>query len=213
MKTNMSRLTAVGIVSAAWLLTAAPALAHCDTLDGPLVAAAKTALEKQEITPVLEWIKPEHEAELKSAFARVLTVRAQGKEAQELVDQFFFETLVRLHREGEGAPYAGLKPAGTKLDPAAEAADQALDSGKADALIKTVTEEDPAGIRQRLADATEKKKHAEHNVEAGREFVADYVEFVHYVEALHTTATRTAQPHRHADAADQPPKTAPAHNH
>lgn len=212
MKTLIRRI-AVGIVSAAWLLTAAPALAHCDTLDGPVVAAAKTALGKKQITPTLNWVKPEHEVELKAAFARTLNVRAQGKEAQELADQFFFETLVRLHREGEGAPYTGLKPAGTKLDPAVEAADQALDSGKADALIKTVTEEAAAGIRQRFADATEKKKHAEHNVEAGREFVAAYVEFVHYVEALHTTATRSAQPHGQAEAAVHPPKTPPAHNH
>lgn len=212
MKTNMIRHIAVGIVSAAWLLTAAPALAHCDTLDGPVVAAATTALAKKEITPTLKWIKPAHEAELKAAFARTLSVRTQGKAAQELADQFFFETLVRLHREGEGAPYTGLKPAGTKLDPAVEAADQALDSGKADALIKTVTEEAAAGIRQRFTDATE-KKHAEHNVEAGREFVAAYVEFVHYVEALHTTATRSAQPHGHAEAAGQPPKTPPAHTH
>lgn len=213
MKTNMSRLLALGIVSAAWLLAADPAFAHCDTLDGPVVAAAKTALEKKDIRPVLKWIISEHEAELITAFDRTLTVRTQSKEARDLADQFFFETLVRVHREGEGAPYTGLKPAGTKLDPAVEAADQALDSGKADALIKTVTEEAAAGIRQRFADATEKKKHAEHNVEAGREFVAAYVEFVHYVEALHTTATRSAQPHGHAEAAGHPPKTPPAHNH
>jgi hypothetical protein len=213
MKTKLSRLISIGVVSAAWLMTPTPALAHCDTLDGPVVAAAKTALGLKEITPALKWIKPEHEAELNAAFARTLTVRALGREAQELADQFFFETLVRVHREGEGAPYTGLKPAGTKLDPAVEAADQALVSGKADALIKTVTEEAAAGIRQRFADATGKKKHAGHNVEAGREFVAAYVEFVHYVEALHTTATRPAQAHEHGEAGGRPAKAAPAHNH
>ena len=213
MKTHMNRVIATGIFSAAWLFGIAPALAHCDTLDGPVVQEARTALEKKEITPVLKWIKPEHEAELKAAFARTLAVRSQGKEARELADQFFFETLVRLHREGEGAPYTGLKPAGTKPDPAVEGADRALESGKADTLIKTVTDEAAAGIRKRFADAVEKKRHAEHNVEAGREYVAAYVEFVHYIEALHTTVAREAQAHGHTAAAVQPAKAAHEHNH
>ncbi len=213
MKTARNKFVAAGVFCAAWLWAATPAFAHCDTLDGPVVTAAKTALEKKDITPVLKWIKPEHEAELKTAFARTLVVRAQGKEARELADQFFFETLVRVHRAGEGAPYTGLKPAGTKVDPAVEAADQALESGKADALIKAVTDETAAGIRQRFTDTVEKKKHAEHNVEAGREYVAAYVEFVHYFEALHKTATRPALAQEHGEAAAQPPKAAHEHNH
>lgn len=213
MKTKMNQLIAAGVFSAAWLFTATSASAHCDTMDGPVIVDAKTAIEKKEITPVLKWVKPEHEAELKSAFTRALAVRSQSKEARELADQFFFETLVRVHREGEGAPYAGLKPAGTKLDPAIEAADLALDSRKADALIKAVTDETAAGIRKRFADAVQKKQHAAHNVEAGREYVAAYVEFVHYVEAVHTTATRAAQAHAHTEPAIEATKSShgPAH--
>ena len=211
MKINRNKLIAAGVFSAAWLFAAASALAHCDTMDGPVVIDARTALEKKDITPVLKWIKPENEAELKTAFTRTLAVRTQGKVALELADQFFFETLVRIHRAGEGAPYTGLKPAGMKPDPAIEAADLALDGGKADALIKAMTEEVAAGIRQRFAEAVEKKKHAEHNVEAGREYVAAYVEFVHYVEGLHTTATRAAA-HEHGEATVEPTRVAQEHN-
>lgn len=213
MKTNRSKLIAAGVFCAAWLWTAAPAFAHCDTLDGPVVTDARTALEKKDITTVLKWIKSEYEAELKTTFARTLAVRAQGKEARELADQFFFETLVRVHRAGEGAPYTGLKPVGTKVEPAVAAADVAMDNGNADALIKTVTDEAAAGIRQRFANAVEKRKHAEHNVDAGREYVAAYVEFVHYVEALDAIATRPALAHEHGQAAAQPAKAAHEHNH
>ncbi|HEY9173389.1 MAG TPA: DUF6448 family protein [Verrucomicrobiae bacterium] len=208
----MNQLIAAGVFSAAWFIAAASAFAHCDTMDGPVIVDARTAIEKKEITPVLKWIKPEHEAELKTAFARTLAVRAQSSEARELADQFFFETLVRVHRAGEGAPYTGLKPAGTKVEPAIAAADQALESGKADALIKTVTDEVTTGIGQRFGNAVEKKKHAEHNVEAGREYVSAYVEFVHYVEALDATATRPASAHEHGEAVAQPAKGAHEHN-
>ena len=209
----MNGLIAAGVFSGAFLLVTNAAFGHCDTMDGPVVTAAKSAVERQEITPVLKWIKPAHEAELKTAFARTLAVRTQGKEARDLADQFFFETLVRLHREGEGAPYTGLKPAGTKLDPAVEAADKALASGDANGLIKTVTEEAVAGIRKRFAEASEKMRHREQNVEAGREYVAAYVEFVHYVEALHTTATRGTHAHEHAETTAQPVAKDHEHNH
>lgn len=204
MKTRRLQTTLAGLIIGLGLTLTQNALAHCDTMDGPVVSAAKVALQKKDVTPVLKWVTPLDEAELRAAFAKTLVVRAQSSEARELADQFFFETLVRLHRAGEGAPYTGLKPVGTKVDPTVEAADQALESGNAAALIKTVTEEAAAGIQERFAEAVEKKKHAEHNVEAGREYVASYVEFVHYVEALHTTATRSASAHEHAKQATQP---------
>jgi hypothetical protein len=181
-------------------------------MDGPVVIDAKIALERKDITPVLKWIRPENEAELKAAFTRTLIVRTQGKEARELADQFFFETLVRVHRAGEGAPYTGLKPAGTTLATAIEAADHALDSDNADALIKEVTEEVSTGIWQRFTEAVEKKKYAQHTVEAGREYVAAYVEFVHYVEALHATVARAAA-NDHGEAAVEPAKAVHDHNH
>lgn len=204
MNANRNRLLVAAVVAAVWLGAAIPARAHCDTLDGPVVSEAKTALAARDITPVLKWIRPEHEAELKTAFARTLAVRAQGGEARELADQFFFETLVRLHRAGEGAPYTGLKPAGTKLAPAVEAADRALQSGKADALIQLVTDKVAAGIRQRFSEALDKKAHAEHSVAAGRQYVAAYVEFVHYVEALDRAAAQPASEHDHGEAQGQP---------
>jgi len=79
--------------------------AHCDILAGPVVMDAKKALEKSDVTPVLKWVKKEHEGEIKVAFKKTLKVRKQSKEAKELADMYFFETLVRLHRAGEGAPY------------------------------------------------------------------------------------------------------------
>lgn len=213
MKINRIKVVATGLISVVWLWSGPSAFAHCDTLDGPVVTAAKTALEKKDITPVLKWVKTEYEPELKTAFARTLVVREQGKEAREFADQFFFETLVRVHRAGEGAPYTGLMPAGTKVDPSVDAADQALVSGKADALIKIVTDEAAAGIRRRFTETLEKKKHAEDSVQAGREFVAAYVEFVHYVEALQTTATQSALAHEHSEPAAQSAKPATEHNH
>jgi len=87
------------------------------------------------------------------AFRHALGVRALGAEARALADRFFFETLVRVHREGEGAPYTGLKPAGTAVDPAIAASDTALETGSVDPLVKLLTAEVDRGLRHRFAEA------------------------------------------------------------
>lgn len=170
-----------------WLI---PAISesHCDTLDGPVVLTAKMALEKGDIIPTLKWVKKENEGEIRNAFKKTLAVRKQSKEAKELADMYFFETLVRIHRAGEGAPYTGLKP-GEAVEPIIAESDKALESGKVDNLVKMVADTVTKGIRERFEHAKETKKHADESVEKGREFVKAYVEFTHYVERLHMNAT------------------------
>ena len=182
--------------------------AHCDTLDGPVVKAAKTALEKGDITPVLKWVKKEQEKEIQEAFKKTLNVRTKGPEANELADMYFFETLVRLHRAGEGAPYTGLKPAGS-IDPVVAAADKALEGGSVDDLKKMVIDEAYSGITKRFSHAFEKKKHADESVESGREFVEAYVMFVHYVERLYKDAQGPAG---HHGEANNPDNKSPLHH-
>ncbi|MEW6487053.1 MAG: DUF6448 family protein [Thermodesulfobacteriota bacterium] len=182
-KSNLSSLACVAALGLALVLPVA-AGAHCDTLDGPVVGTARTALEKGDVTPVLKWVRPEEEGEIRGAFQRTLAVRGKGAAEKELADLYFFETLVRVHRAGEGAPYTGLKP-GAAVDPAVALADKALESGSVDKLADVLANAMTKGIRERFADASEKHKHAESSVDAGREFVESYVEFTHYVEGLH----------------------------
>ncbi len=85
---------------------------HCDTRDGPVVTAARIALKTGNVNFVLIWAPESAENELKEAFEKTLRVRKAGVEAQELADEWFFESVVRLHRASEGAPFTGLKPAG-----------------------------------------------------------------------------------------------------
>ena len=171
------------------LLFPAHTLAHCDTLDGPVVADARIALDKADITPVLKWVKADDEPELRAVFAKTLAVRKLDPAAKDLADTYFFETLVRIHRAGEGAPYTGLKAAGTVPPPIVKA-DQSLEKGNVDELATAIGNHAEAGVRERFKHALEAKKHAGESVVAGRDFVAAYVTYVHYVEgvvaAVHT---------------------------
>lgn len=184
----------VGLV--VWLIPSL-VLGHCDTMGGPVIETAMKALEKADVTPVLKWVRQEDEPEIRALFARTLKVRDKGPEARELADRYFFETLVRVHRAGEGAPYTGLKPEGA-VEPAVEEADNALESGSVDRLVHLITHAAEEGIRERFKHAIKTKKHAEENVKAGREFVEAYVDFTHYVERLHMHASAHGSHHGEA---------------
>ncbi len=175
------------------LLIPGIASAHCDTVEGPVVVTAKVALEKGDVTPVLKWVRKEDEKEIRELFKKTLVVRAKGAEAKELADRYFFETLVRIHRTGEGAPYTGLKS--ESPEPVIQAADRALETGSADILVKMMNDAAAAGIRERFASAEETKKHAGESVESGRKFVEAYVDFTHYVERLYIDASAPGAHH------------------
>lgn len=167
----------------AFLIVPVYAFAHCDSLAGPVITDARLALEKKDIAPLLKWIKPADEAEIRAAFDRTIAIRQLSPEAKELADMYFFETVVRIHRAGEGAPYTGLKPADA-IAPAIAEADDALESGSVDKLAKAIGEHAAQGLRDRFAEALKARAHSGESTAAGREYVEAYVNYVHYVEAL-----------------------------
>lgn len=172
------------------VLWARSAWAHCDTIDGPVVLDAKVALSAADVTPVLKWVLTQDEASIRDAFAHTLEVRKQSEAARELADQFFFESLVRVHRAAEGAPYTGLKPAG-EVEPGIAAADEALRSETPNQLLAEIAAQVSEGVRDRFVEAVRARQDAAahpHDVEAGRKAVAAYVQYIHYVERLYEAA-------------------------
>ena len=198
MKTIRRLMTHVGSIAlflGPVMFAASAATAHCDGMDGPVVRAAQDALAAGDVRPVLVWVQKADEEEVRRAFEKTVAVRKLTPEARELADQYFFETVVRIHRAGEGAPFDGLKPGGRDLGPAIPAADRALESGSVQPVEKLLTAAVVAGVRERFREAQEAKAHKAHDVDAGRRYVRAYVTFIHHVERLYEAAR--ARPHGH----------------
>lgn len=180
----MKRVALAGMLGVALLaLPAASALAHCDSSSGPVIPEAMAALEKADVTPILKWVDQDSEAEIRAAFEQAQLVRAKGPESRALADKYFLETLVRLHRAGEGAPYTGITDA--PVDPIVAMADRALADGSADDMIGRINRHMAQAIEEKFQRVTAAREHKDDSVEAGREFVAAYVSYVHYVEGVH----------------------------
>lgn len=187
-----------GLVLAGLLLLfsgAHSAYAHCDGLDGPVVKAAQKALQTNNVNLVLVWVQKESEPELKKVFQQTLAVRKLSPESRALADRNLFETLVRLHRAGEGAPYTGLKPAGRDLGPAIPAADRAIESGETTALESLLVNEMRRGLRNAFQEVRARQKYDVNDVAAGREYVKAYVEYVHFIERLYESSSKPAEGH------------------
>ncbi len=171
------------------------AFAHCDGVDGPVVKAAQKALQTNNVNLVLIWVQKASEPELKAVFQQTLAVRKLSPESRSLADRHLFETLVRLHREGEGESYTGLKPAGRDLGPAIPAADRALELGETAALERLLVNEIRAGLREAFGRVQAKRKYDGNDVAAGREYVKAYVEYLQFVERLHEATAKPAAGH------------------
>ena len=166
------------------LLSVQGASAHCDTPNGPVIAAAKESLELQNPNPVLIWVQPKDEEELQKIFHQVLAVRIQSKEAKALADQYLFETAVRLHRLGEGECYTGVKKESAEEHFVNET-EAALGRKSPDVLIMHLNQELKDNVAKRFSEVVAKQNYRESDVEAGREYVKAYVSFIHYIGSLY----------------------------
>lgn len=169
------------------------AQAHCDSRKGPVATAAVQALETGDVTVILPYVAPESEAELEAAFAQALEVRALGGSAQALADEYFIETAVRLHREGEGASYTGLSE--EEIPEAIVIADEAMESSSLDAIYTYMDEQMRAGVAEHYQEVVEAREHAEAegSVEANRERVEAELGFEKYIYNLYLTLTSSVE--------------------
>ncbi len=161
-----------------------PASAHCDSYDGPVVKDAMKALETNNVSLVLKWVNEKQEQEIMSLFNKTYSLRKGDKEIYAIVEKHFLETLVRFHRETEGAPYTGLKPAGT-TKPIVQMSDQAIATGSADDMINKLNAHIDKVIREKYQKVAELSKVKDTSTEKGREYVKAYVDYTHTLEAIH----------------------------
>ena len=168
---------------------------RCDSMDGPVVKAAIRALDSGDVTAILPFVPEEGEAEVTDAFDKVTKLRAQGPEAREVADRHFFETVVRIHRAGEGAPFTGLKPAGLGHGPVVPVAEKAIEEGSAEDLVKLLTDTVAEQLRERFERVMRHKREAAEGggVKQMREYVETMLGLEVYSHKLFECAH--AEPH------------------
>lgn len=144
---------------------------HCDSMDGPVVTAAREALEEEDFEAVAPFVAADYEDDLRDAFDFATKAWTQGVEARIVAERYFFETAVRLHRAGEGASYTGLKPAGLDVGPVIPLAVAALQQGSTGDLSAFLTDELQGRMASRFEDVLAHQEKAAESVEEARAYV------------------------------------------
>ncbi len=158
---------------------------HCDSLDGPVVRAAREALDSENVEVILPYVYKPGEDEVRRAFELTVKARAKGPDAREVADRFFFETAVRVHRAGEGAPYTGLKPAGLDVGPVIPLAEDAIDNGDPSQLADFLADAVRREVDARYAAMLRAKGPAGAGVDEAREYVEAMLGFQVWAHKLY----------------------------
>ena len=183
-KGNLQTIIPIVLVSLLLVFSVFPASAHCDRENGPVAVAAKEALKTGNLSKVAIWIGEEQEEELRNKFRQSLSVYRKGGKSKELATEYFMSNTVRLHREAEGMPFTGLKPASPNaLD--IGIAEKALETGDIDPLQTLLKEELEKETSKWFQKALEAKKNKDKSVEAGRQWVDSYVKYIIYSHKLY----------------------------
>lgn len=172
---------------------------HCDSLDGPVVTAARQALDGGDVDLILPYVAFDGEPEVRHAFDLATKARALGPEAREVADRWFFETAVRVHRTGEGAAFTGLKPAGLDVGPVIPVAERALATGSSAELVDVLCTLVSEQAEQRHQHAMALAAHAGGSVAEAREHVEAALGLQVWAHQLYKQAL--SDPHEHASHA------------
>lgn len=158
---------------------------HCDSMDGPVVNAARGALETEDVNLILPYVQESSAAELMAAFKKVMEARSSGPEARSVADLYFYETAVRLHRAGEGAPYTGVKPAGLDVGPVIPVAEKAIETDSPEALIRLLADTLQDEVQHRFERVRNLRDHSPSDIAKARRYVEATLGFLVYSHRLY----------------------------
>lgn len=177
------RKTILLLVAACFL--PAGAWAHCDRVDGPVAAAAREALQARQPAKILAWVGAEQDKELRAAYDLALQAREQGGAAADLAERYLVDTAIRLHREAEGLPFDGVKPATSPMPQDITVAEEALAKGQVDGVVALLNEDLSHQVRQLFEAVKSQQAERDRSLEGGRRWVDAYVRYVAFVHGMH----------------------------
>lgn len=145
---------------------------HCDSKDGPVVTGAQAALDTGEVNEALRFAPEDTEGEIRTAFTKALQARSSSPAAREVAELYFAETVVRLHRAGEGAAFTGLKPEGLDVGPVIPLAEHAIETGSCEELVTFLSDALHEEVKERLEHVLELKARAGSGLAEAREYTS-----------------------------------------
>lgn len=139
---------------------------------------------------------PGGEDEVRAAYDRAH--QALGTPEADAARGDYLNTLVRVHRAGEGAGFEGIQPAGSGVTPQVAAADKALEVGNIEPLRGLIEAERWTELESRFQKALSLKDFDPNDLGAARTYMDAYVSFFKYAEGHDHDHHHGHEHHAHA---------------
>jgi hypothetical protein len=163
-----------------------------DITNGSVMDAAKMALDTGNVNYVLIWVPEASENKLKNLFAKTVCERRDRKDVQDIAFDWYFETVNRLHRAGEGTLYTCMNLAGLDERSVVPKVKRVIETGEAEEIIGFIPKTQEHDFRHRFRHVMEKKNYDVNNVVDGRAYVAAFTDFIVYLHHIYTSIPREA---------------------
>jgi len=153
--------------------------------DGPVTKAAKESLETGNASRILIWIPEESENTLKNLLERTCCVRSARQD--ERTAEWYFETVNRLHVASHGLNNLNISTKTPEEKAIILLVQKACESGNFEDIAVRIPDTPAGELRQRFEDLMKKKdSYCEENCVAGRRYVSAFVDFITFVNSLHS---------------------------
>lgn len=157
-----------------------------DSHNGPMMIAAKRALETGKAHHILIWIPEKSENTLKNLLEKVCCKRRIQADGHDRIVDWYFETISRFHSGYYGPHNLNISTKTPEEKSIIFLVESACESGNFEE-ITTVIRDTPTGeMRQRFDDVMKKRNYCEENIAAGRVYVSVFTYFIAFVNNLRT---------------------------
>jgi len=155
-----------------------------DAGNGPILKAAKIALETGNPNYILIWIPEESENTYKNLLEKTCCERSVRKNTGDCAIGWYFETVNRFHYAGRCPHYVNMKSDGLYGSQIIPDVEGAIESGNFEKIIARIPDSHVADARERFHRVRNKRNYDINNIAAGRAYVSAFITFIEYVQNL-----------------------------
>ena len=129
-----------------------------DPHDGPVMRAAKMALETGNANYVLIWVSEKSENTLKNLLEKTCCERSSQKNMQNRALDWYFETVNRLHLANRRRLYT-CKPGGLDESPIVLKVERAIETGNFEEIRSVIPDTHAGEVKQRFQQVLNKRNY------------------------------------------------------
>ena len=155
--------------------------------NGPVMRAAKMALETGNANYILIWVPEESENTLKNLIEKTCCERSSRKNIQNLAINWYFQTVSRL-KYANGWPHCpGMKSERSDEKPIVLMVERAIETGNIEEIIGVIPCTHAGDVRQRFHHVMDKRNYNVDNIADGRAYVSSFIDLIVYLNNLYTS--------------------------